>query len=159
MNIWIYGHRCEYCFFASIHIPLPGVFFVIFCFCFCFCLAALVLGCVWALSSRSGQGLLSKSRCTGFLVQWLPLLQSTGSRAWHSLVVRGLSCPEACGIVSSWTRYQTCVPCTVSSVQFSVQFSHSVVSNSSRPHESQHTRPPCPSPTPRVHSDSHPSSR
>ena len=33
----------------------------------------------------------------------------------------------------------------------SVQFSHSVVSNSLRPHESQHTRPPCPSPTPRVH--------
>ena len=28
-----------------------------------------------------------------------------------------------------------------------------------RPHESQHARPPCPSPTPRVHSDSHPSSR
>ena len=30
----------------------------------------------------------------------------------------------------------------------SVQFSHSVVSDSLRPHESQHTRPPCPSPTP-----------
>ena len=29
----------------------------------------------------------------------------------------------------------------------SVQFSHSEVSNSLRPHESQHTRPPCPSPT------------
>ena len=41
----------------------------------------------------------------------------------------------------------------------SVQFSHSVVFNSLWPHESQHTRPPCPSPTPRVHSDSHPSSR
>ena len=40
----------------------------------------------------------------------------------------------------------------------SVQFSHSVVSDSLRPHESQHTRPPCPSPTPRVHSDSCPSS-
>ena len=40
----------------------------------------------------------------------------------------------------------------------SVQFSHSVVSDSLRPHESQHTRPPCPSPTPRVHSNSHPSS-
>ena len=37
----------------------------------------------------------------------------------------------------------------------SVQFSHSDVSNSLRPHESQHARPPCPSPTPRVHSDSH----
>ena len=45
-------------------------------------------------------------------------------------------------------------------VQFSsVQFSRSVVSNSLRPHESQHARPPCPSPTPRVHSDSRPSSQ
>ena len=36
----------------------------------------------------------------------------------------------------------------------SVQFSRSVVSDSLRPHESQHARPPCPSPTPGVHSDS-----
>ena len=35
----------------------------------------------------------------------------------------------------------------------------SVVSDSLRPHESQHARPPCPSPTPGVHSDSHPSSQ
>ena len=41
----------------------------------------------------------------------------------------------------------------------SVQFIHSVVSDSLRPHELQHTRPPCPSPTPRVHSDSRPSSQ
>ena len=41
----------------------------------------------------------------------------------------------------------------------SVQFSHSVVSNSLRPHESQHARPPCPSPTPGVYSNSCPSSR
>ena len=41
----------------------------------------------------------------------------------------------------------------------SVQFSRSVVSNSLRPHESQHARPPCPSPTPGVHSDSRPSSQ
>ena len=40
----------------------------------------------------------------------------------------------------------------------SVQFSRSVVSESLRPHESQHARPPCPSPTPRVHSNSRPSS-
>ena len=39
----------------------------------------------------------------------------------------------------------------------SVQFSRSVVSDSLRPHESQNARPPCPSPTPRVHSDSRPS--
>ena len=41
----------------------------------------------------------------------------------------------------------------------SVQFSHSVVSDSLRPHESQHARPPCPSPTPGVHSDSRPLSQ
>ena len=45
-------------------------------------------------------------------------------------------------------------------VQFSsVQFSHSVVSNSSWPHESQHARPPCPSPTPGVYSNSSPLSQ
>ena len=38
----------------------------------------------------------------------------------------------------------------------SVQFSHSVMSDSLRPHESQHARPPCPSPSPGVHSDSCP---
>ena len=41
----------------------------------------------------------------------------------------------------------------------SVQFSRWVVSDSLRPHESQHTRPPCLSPTPGVHPDSTPSSQ
>ena len=41
----------------------------------------------------------------------------------------------------------------------SVQFSRSVLSDSLRPHESQHARPLCPSPTPGVHSDSIPSSQ
>ena len=41
----------------------------------------------------------------------------------------------------------------------SIQFSCSVVSDSLRPHELQHARPPCPSPTLGVHSNSHPSSR
>ena len=41
----------------------------------------------------------------------------------------------------------------------SVQFSRSVMSDSLQPYESQHARPPCPSPTPGVHSDSCPLSR
>ena len=36
----------------------------------------------------------------------------------------------------------------------SVQFSHSVMSDTLWPHTLQHTRPPCPSPTPGVHSNS-----
>ena len=48
---------------------------------------------------------------------------------------------------------------TATNLQFldlisSVQFSHSVMSNSLRPHESQHARPPCPSPAPGVHPNS-----
>ena len=39
------------------------------------------------------------------------------------------------------------------------QISRSVVSESLRPHELQHARPPCPSPTPGVHLDSRPSSQ
>ena len=39
------------------------------------------------------------------------------------------------------------------------QISRSVVSDSLRPREMQHARPPCPSPTPGVHSDSGPSSQ
>ena len=41
----------------------------------------------------------------------------------------------------------------------SVHFSRSIMSDCLRPHESQHARPPCPSPTPGVHSNSCPSSR
>ena len=44
-------------------------------------------------------------------------------------------------------------------VNHSVQFSHSAVSDSLQFHDSQHTRPPCQSPTPRVHPNSCPSSR
>ena len=44
-------------------------------------------------------------------------------------------------------------------VSQSVQFSHSVIFNSLLPHGLQHARPPCPSPTPRVHSNSRPSSQ
>ena len=47
---------------------------------------------------------------------------------------------------------------TIALTGSSVQFSRSVVSDSLQPHESQHTRPPCPSPTPGVHSNSCPSS-
>ena len=58
-------------------------------------------------------------------------------------------CPSA----DEWLRKY------IYTVEYSVQFSRSVVSNSLKPHESQHARPNCPSPTPGVHPDSHPSSQ
>ena len=54
----------------------------------------------------------------------------------------------------SWTPWLNKV-----TIKYSVQFSHSVMSNSFRPHEQQHTRPPCPSPTPRVYPNSSPLSQ
>jgi len=80
-----------------------------------------------------------------------------------------MECHEKILILQIWcvcvcvcTFLYTCV-CVISRkqqvfqhyLQFSsVQVSHSVVSDSLRPHESQHARPPCPSPTPGVHSNS-----
>ena len=61
---------------------------------------------------------------------------------------------------SDYTEWSKTERKTPLQYQFSsVQFSHSVVSNSMRPHESEHARPPCPSPSPGVHSDSRPSSQ
>ena len=62
---------------------------------------------------------------------------------------------------SNWILYIYAASC-ISTIlhQFSSgQFSRSVVSDSLHPHELQHARPPCPSPTPRVYPNSYPLSR
>ena len=62
----------------------------------------------------------------------------------------GMDLREAEDIKKRWQEYTE---------DHTVQVTCSVVSDSLRPHESQHTRPPCPSPTPGVHPDSRPSSQ
>ena len=63
---------------------------------------------------------------------------------------------------SSWVHFvfisfgSEFVPTAHAHSYYSVQFRRSVVSDSLRPHESQHARPPCPSPTPGVYSNSCP---
>ena len=56
-----------------------------------------------------------------------------------------------------YKKFLTC--CSLWIYFCSVQFSHSVMSDTMQPHKSQYARPPCPSPTPGVHSDSCPLSR
>ena len=108
--------------------------------------------------------------CLGFSLRWLLLLPSTGSRGrsfsscgWKAVECRCAGLVAEPHVGSFWIRDQTLhwqVDSLWLSHQFSsVQFSRSVVSDSLRPHESQHTRPPCPSPTPGVHSDSRPLSQ
>ena len=68
---------------------------------------------------------------------------------------RDRTCVSYISCVSMWIPYHQHF---LGNLQFSsVQFSRSVVSDSLRPHELQHTRPPSPSPTPGVYSNSCPS--
>ena len=68
-------------------------------------------------------------------------------------------------VLMRWIKLEPIIQSEVSQKekhQYSIrsdQINRSVVSDSLRPHESQHVRPPCLSPTPRVHSDLHPSSQ
>ena len=82
--------------------------------------------------------------------------------AWNSTTKRQLSFKKG---QRTWTHIspRKILKCAhekkLNTLSHSVQFSHSVVSDSLQPHESQHARPPCPLPTPGVHSDSCPSSQ
>ena len=58
-------------------------------------------------------------------------------------------------LIVNITLHSTIIKLVISSVQFS----RSLVSDSLRPHEPQHTRPPCPLPTPRVHPNTCPLSQ
>ena len=60
----------------------------------------------------------------------------------------------ACYLILEWPRLLLKCRCLGT-----IQFSRTVVSDSLRPHELQHTRPPCPSPIPGVHSNSRPLGR
>jgi len=72
----------------------------------------------------------------------------------HFTIARTLKQPR-CPSADEWIK-KSCYLYTMEYSVQSVQFSRSVVSDSLRPHDSQHARPPCPSPTPGVHSDSSP---
>ena len=72
---------------------------------------------------------------------------------FHSLPSGALITPSA--IISKYSHILSVIILYIRMICLSsVQFSFLVVSNSLRPHESQHSRPPCPSPTPGVQSNS-----
>ena len=79
-----------------------------------------------------------------YLIDWAsPLGQDFSTSA---LLTFGLGC-GGCLLIVGYLTFS------------SVQFSRSVMSDSLRPHASQHARLPCPSPTSGIHSNSRPSSR
>ena len=93
---------------------------------------------------------LPRSKC--LLISWLQsssavILESKTIKSLTVSIVSPSICPEVMGLDAM----------EFAMVLFrSVQFIHSVVSNSLQPYELHHARPPYPSPTPRVHSNSCP---
>ena len=85
------------------------------------------------------------------VVQWCPTLSDP--------IDCSLPGSSAHGIFQARVREWVAIAFSIEICIRSAHFSHSVVSDSLQPHESQHARPPCPSPTPGVHSDSRPSSQ
>jgi len=94
------------------------------------------------LSIHTEETRIERDTCTPVFIAALLII----ARTWKQP-----RCPSA----DEWIRKLW----YIYTMEHSVQFSRSVVSDSLRPHESKHARPPCPSPTPGVHSDSHPSSQ
>ena len=97
-----------------------------------------------------------------FRMDWLDLLADQGtlkSLLQHHSSKASILQHSAFFIVQLSHPYMTTEK-TIALTQFSsVQFSHSVMSDSLQPHKPQHTRPPCPSPTPRVYPNTRPLSR
>ena len=125
---------------------------------------------MWAfLLSQQAESTLSWW-CVRFSLQWLLLMQSSGSRVLRLqqlqilgsraqaqiVVAHGLSCPTACGILAD----EGSNPCRPhwQADSLLLKLSHSVASDFLRPHGLQHARLPCPSPIPRACSNSCPSS-
>ena len=88
---------------------------------------------------------------TRLLCPWNSLGKNTGV-VCHSLL-QGIILTQRLNLGLLHCRQILCHLSHQGSPKYSIQFSHSVVSDSLQPHESQHTRPPCPSPTPGVHSN------
>ena len=77
---------------------------------------------------------------------WVSVLKTVSiiqERPWETLSLETIKKQEILGF-ATWTDFEC------------IQFSHSVMSNSLRPHGLQHARPPCPSPTPGVYPNSCP---
>ena len=104
----------------------------------------------------------SNRECTILQMGYLWLNMTVKSILPHNLKIHEVKEPwvkyQKWATVNRKLEFLRCWADILSHVK-SDQISPSVVSDSLRPHESQHPRPPCPSPTPRVHSDSGPSSQ
>ena len=140
------------------------------------CQASLSFTISWSLLKLMSSSQWFHSTISSSLTHFSPWLQSfpaSGSFPMSRLFISGSQSIGASALATvlpmnvqggfhlGLTGLITLLSKRLSRVFFSTtdQISHSGMSDSLRPHESQHARPPCPSPTPGVHWDSCPSSQ
>ena len=109
-----------------------------------------------------------KSRTNSYLLSFARFVKSLSSAtSWQLPSLFFICMPPPSTCIWKTPVYALCVHLICSGIktcgkELEFKWSLSSVTQSCltlRPHESQHTRPPCPSPTPGVHSDSRPSSQ
>ena len=102
--------------------------------------------CIIQFQNNSRRTLIDYLLSTTNFASALPILESVNHDSDMSRFL--------VGVTFFLAFYLHCIFWSCAKLFSSVQFSRSVVSDSLRPHKSQHIRPPCPSPTPGVYSDS-----
>ena len=112
---------------------------------------AICHNCIYILNTRSTSWSLDLLEFLGFLYSYLLCIPKSNLPIEPGLYL--ISVLPFRVLVLAWQSSQ-CIHYCIS--QVSVQFSRSVVSDSLRPRELRHTRPPCPSPTPGVHPNPYP---
>ena len=118
-----------------------------------------------SLDQNTGVGSLFLLQGSSQPREWTQVSRNTGeflyllSHKRSPRILEWVAYPFSSG--PSWPRNQIGVSCIAGRFfQFSsVQFSRSVIADSLQSHGLQHARPPCPSPAPRVHSNSYPLSQ
>ena len=106
--------------------------------------------CPYFIHNKTGWGFLRKR--SGF---WAQVYLASESSLLTITIMRPFNLNSQPG----WSTESSTFQFSYYSEAILLQFSRSVVSDSSRPRELQHARPPCPSPTPGVHPNSCPSSQ
>ena len=118
---------------------------------------------LFMMGMQNGISASEDSLAVSYKIKYTLIIEPSNCSWWHLSQLVETLCPHKNLLMNAYRSFiSNCQNLEITNISFSQsvsQFSHSVMSNSLRPHEPQHARPPCPSPTPGVHPNPCPLSR